>query len=320
MSLRSRAGPADAETRAVFPAFGCPSGGLWYNSELEQPADTPHLLRCLRCAALNGRSAFRCWSCEAELPAGLALGMPLATGSDPGPDLAPQRGSHPALFDALVGSADLPTAPDADREPVRADAPFSAPISAVAIDERLAAFSQHRRRVPRRLVGVAAIVVFAAASGTGAYLIQRQPPFIALEVGQAPRHAATTIVEPSVDAEPITARMAGPSRIEEPPSEPVRAEAAAPAHIEPLPPAALPTAPPRAAPPPPVVAALPTTTRGGSARGTRHTRNTTATTLPAPLRGGSDSIRPPTPAPPGACTATVAALGLCQAPSAQPKE
>ena len=319
MSLRSRAGPADAETRAVFPAFGCPSGGLWYNSELEQPADTPHLLRCLRCAALNGRSAFRCWSCEAELPTGLPLGMPLATGSDPGYDLTPQRGSHPAFFDALVGSADPPTAPDADREPVHADAPFSAQISAVAIDERLAAFSLRRRRVPRRLLGVAAIVVFAAASGTGAYLIQRQPPFIALEVDQAPRHAATTtIVEPSVDAEPVTARMAGPSRIEHP-SEAVQTEAAAPARIEPFEPVAQAAAPPRAVPPTPVAAF--TATRGSTARGARHARNTAAA-LPAPIRGGSsDTVRPPpAPAPPGACTATVAALGLCQAPSAQPKE
>jgi hypothetical protein len=319
MSLRSRAGPADAETRAVFPAFGCPSGGLWYNSELEQPADTPHLLRCLRCAALNGRSAFRCWSCEAELPAGLPLGKPLIAGSDAGPDLAPQRSNHPAFFDALVGGADSPTTPGTAHAPAHADAPFSAPLSAVAIDERLAAFSQHRRRVPRRLVGVAAIVVFVAASGTGAYLIQRQPPFIALEADPAPRHAAA-IVETPVDPEPVTARTADPSRIEQPPSEPLRTEAAAPVHIELLQPAAQAAAPPRAAPPPPVVAAL-TTTRGGSARGTRHARNTTAATLPVPIRGGSsDTVRPPTPAPPGACTATVAALGLCQAANAQPKE
>jgi len=319
MSLRFRAGPADAETRAVFPAFGCPSGGLWYNSELEQPADTPHLLRCLRCAALNGRSAFRCWSCEAELPAGLPLGKPLLAGSDAGPDLAPQRSSHPAFFDALVGSADPPTTPGTVHAPAHADAPFSAPLSAVAIDERLAAFSQHRRRVPRRLLGVAAIVVLAAASGIGAYLIQRPQPFIALDANPAPRHAtAATIFEPSVDAEPVAARMTSPSRIEHP-SEAVQTEAEAPARVESLQPAAQAAAPPRAVPPAPVVAAL-TAPRGGSARGTRNARNMTAATLPAPIRGGSDSVRPPTPAPPGACTATVAALGLCQAPSAQPKE
>jgi hypothetical protein len=172
--------------------------------------------------------------------------------------------------------------------------------------------------VPRRLIGVAAIVVFAAASGTGAYLIQRQPPFIALEVDQAPRHAATTIVEPSVDAEPVTARMDGPSRIEHP-SVAVQTETAAPARIEPLQPAAQAAAPPRAVPPTPVAAF--TATRGSTARGTRHARNTAAT-LPVPVRGGSsDTVRPPpAPAQPGACTATVAALGLCQAPSAQPKE
>ena len=320
MSLRFRAGPADAETRAVFPAFGCPSGGLWYNSELEQPTDTPHLLRCLRCAALNGRSAFRCWSCEAELTAGLPLGKLLAAGSDAGPDLAAQHSNHPAFFDALVGgSADSPTTPSTVHAPAHADAPFSAPLSAVAIDERLAAFSQHRRRVPRRLLGVAAIVVLAAASGTGAYLIQRPQPFIALDANPAPRHTAA-IVEPSVDAEPVTAGIADPSRIE----PPVRTEAAAPVHIESLQqPAAQAVAPPKAAPPPPPVVAAVTTARGGTPRGTRHARNTTAATLPAPIRGGSsDTVRPlpPTPAPPGACTATVAALGLCQATSAQPKE
>lgn len=298
MSLRVRAGPADAEARAVFPAFGCPSGGLWYNSELEQPADTPHLLRCLRCAALNGRSASLCWRCEAELPAGLPLGKPPGTGSDTGP-------------------ADLPTMLDTVHAPAHADAPLSAPVSAVAVDERLAAFSQRRRQVPRRLVGVSAIVVFAAVSGTGAYLMQRQPPFIALEAAPVPRHAAA-IAEPPVDAEPVTARLADPSRIEQA-SEPVRTEAAAPASIEPLQPATQAAAPPRAAPPPPVVAALPAT-RGGSSRGTRNARNAAAT-LPAPIRDGSDAARPPpTPARPGACTATVAALGLCQAANAQPKE
>ena len=311
MSLRFGAGPADAEARAVFPAFGCPSGGLWYNSELEQPADTPHLQRCLRCAALNGRSAFRCWSCEAELVAGPPLGKLLVgPGSDTGPDPSPQRSNHhPAFFDALLGSADPPTAPDTAREPAPADAPsFSAPISALALDERLAAFSQHRRRVPRRLIGIAAIVVLAAASGTGAYLIQRPQPFIALDANPASRH--TGIVEPQADAEPVTDRMT---------SEAVRTEAAAPASIEPLQPAAAQAAaPPRAAPPPAVVAAL-TATRGATARGARHTRNTVATPQ-APIRDGSDTARPPppTPARPGACTATVAALGLCQAANAQP--
>jgi len=299
MSLLSRAEPAEAETRAVFPAFGCPSGGLWYNSELEQPADTPHLLRCLHCAALNGRSASLCWRCEAELPAGLPLGKPPGTGSD-------------------TGLADLPTMLDTVHAPGHADAPFSAPVSAVAVDERLAAFSQRRRQVPRRLVGVSAIIVFAAVSGTGAYLMQRQPPFIALEAAPVPRHAAA-IAEPPVDAESVTARMADPPRIEQTP-EPVRTEAAAPARIEPLQPTAQPAAPTRAAPQsPPVVAAL-TATRGGNSRGTRHARNAAAT-LPAPIRDGPDTARPPpTPARPGACTATVAALGLCQAANAQPKE
>ena len=313
MSLLFRAGPADAKARAVFPAFGCPSGGLWYNSELEQPASTPHLVRCLRCAALNGRSASLCWSCEAELPAALPVAKPPGTGSDTEPSLAPQH-SPLGFFSALDG-ADAPTAPGVVHARDHAEAPFSEPASAEALDERLAAFSQHRRRAPRRLLGTAAIVVFAAASGTGAYLVQRPPPFIALEANPAPRDVTTAIVEPSAGTGRSTARLADPSRAELP--DAVRAEAAAPASIiEPLEPAAQAVAPPRAAPPLPTAAL--TATRGSAARGTRSARNAAAP-LPAPLSGASDTRRP-TPAQPGACTATVAALGLCQAPSAQSKE
>jgi len=322
MSLRVRAGPADAEARAVFPAFGCPSGGLWYNSELEQPASTPHLVRCLHCASLNGRSALRCWSCEAELPAGPPVAEPsfvanhsTATGTDTEPDLAPPPHT-PSFFGAPLG-ADLPTAPGVAHASSHADAPFfNALPSAVAIDERFAAFSQHRRRVPRRLLGAAAIAAFTAIAGAGAYLIQRPPPFIALETDPARGQAALAAPEPQIRAEPVTARLAGPSPADAPPDA-VRPDAGPLAATELLEPAAQAAAPPMATPPP---TATLTAARGNTARGTRNARHTTAP-VPVPIRSEPlDPVRPSPPAQPRACTATVAALGLCQAASAQPKE
>ena len=324
MSLRVRVGPADAGARAVFPAFGCPSGGLWYNSELEQPASTPHLVRCLRCASLNGRSALQCWSCEAELPAGLPVAEPsfvAGNGTDTGtePDLGPPPHT-PAFFGAPLG-ADLQTTPGAVHASSHADAPFfSAPSSAVAIEERLAAFSQqHRRRVPRRLLGAAAIAAFAAIAGAGAYLIQRPPPFIAMEADPARGQAALAVPEPQARAEPVTARLAGTSSTE-PPPDAVRPDARPLANTEALEPAAQAAAPPTATPPSPVAAL--TAARGSTARGARNTRHTTAPVpVSVPIRGEPpDAVRPSIPPRPGTCTATLAALGLCQAASAQPKE
>ena len=318
MSLRVRAGPADAKARAVFPAFGCPSGGLWYNSELEQPASTPHLVRCLRCASLNGRSALQCWSCEAELPAGLPLAEPSfvagnRTGTSPEPDLAPPP--HTPAFFGPPDDADLPTTPGAVHATSHADMTFSTSASAVAIEERLAAFSQHKRRVPRRLLGAAAIVAFAAIAGAGAYLIQRPPPFIAMETDPVRRHA--DIVEPQADAESVTTRLAGPSRTE--PPDAVRPEARPPAVTEPLEPATQTAAPTTATPPPPTAAW--TAARGSTARGTRNTRHAAAP-VSVPIRSEPpDTVQPPKPVQPGTCTATLAALGLCQAAaSAQAKE
>ena len=334
MSLRVRAEPADAEARAVFPAFGCPSGGLWYNSELDQPASTPHLIRCLHCASLNGQSARQCWSCEAELPPGPALaeasfvaGSGAVTGSGMDTDpVTPESGStpppHTPMFFGAADGADLPTAPDAVNPASHADAPFSsAPHSAIALDERLAAFSQQQRRAPRRLLGAAAIAAFTVVTAAGAYLIQRPPPFLAMETGLAQRPVAVTVAETPVQAEPVGTHMAGPSRTDA--LNAVRLDVSAPASIDPLEPAAQPAAAPTAAPPasPAPSPATLTAARSSTTRGTPNTRQTAPAPVSVPIRREPpDTVRPPTPAQPGACTATVAALGLCQAARAQPKE
>lgn len=333
MNLHSKAEPADADARAVFPAFGGPSGGLWYNSQLEQPADSPHLVRCLHCAALNGRSATQCWSCEAELSATLPLAEPPAIAGTSEPDLAALAHGGPAFFDALLGADQLPTVVGAGHAPDHADEAQFHALAPVDTDHHpLAAFTPAARTgpSPRRVLVIAGAVVFAVVSGTVAYVLRTPPPFVALDATPLP--GGTAAAERwAGDAGSAEAGVAGLPRTVSPEFAPI--DAAPPAAVDPPGAAALgggidPNPATAAVAPPPADA---TTTRraGTSARhrttssgatlaagraAARGTRSPEDIVVPAPDRSPTEPARP-VPARPGPCTATVAALGLCTPPS-----
>jgi hypothetical protein len=254
----------------------------------------PDLVPCVRCGAQNGRSASVCWNCEGALAGPPELQRFASTIDVPRPPPEPDNpappaaesplGSRPARFESPHDGAGRPSDFAAQHLPVlTAEVPFGRPALLPPPARRPGASS-----LGTLLAGVALL-------GLGGWWLFAPP-------GQLP----STVAPKAASSEPVdTAVPTPPESGTEPPPE-------APVDIEPqkalaLPPGAGMVTP---SPPAPRLAATasdtlkPAAPRKHPVRDARHTAAAT----------GTGSTRAPAAhEPPLACTATVAALGLCTA-------
>lgn len=336
--------PADAPIREFIPGFEPRPAAP--RVEPTVALQTGHLGRCPRCGELNGRSAEACWNCEADLqtigPRSVQPAPePVATASnhEPWHDLGQDAAGQPS---SIAEATTLPTST------FRASENLGQPLPVLTLSvEPSDWMSAYAAQAPQPPVVVApqrqwALVAAAAAIlvvsvGVGAYLYVDHDvpsrPSVADLASMRERGLANQAVQPGARMTPPATSVGGDlSKVDEalrtaemltrPPLE-----AAAPAPVVPAaaPPvadagqarAALQQAPrprPRATPRSDVTTALaPESTRATLTRSVRP-----APTL-VPVQEPTRSVRPPA-APVGPCTPTVAALGLCAAPSSQPKE
>ena len=287
-SAAQQASPLAGETAPE--ALPPPEPALLDWATLTPPADA-HLRPCPQCGLPNGLSAAVCWSCETSL-------------SPIGPS---RRGPGPWLAAPAPAPADAAASTDK-----------SIPVLTAAVDDKfpmtdllMAALPvpgpPPRARASRytRAIGATLLVV----AGVAAFLYtEPAPPPDGTKGGgfvDAPGPAALT------GARPTTTATAAPGSVGV--VDPLPTEKAAQAQTAPQG-LSLPAKPDAGAPPaskaPPA----------GKARAAPRTPNA-ATALSLPNAGRVD-IAPPPPAPVAAkgCTATIAALGLCTAPSTETKE
>ncbi len=261
-----------------------------------------HLMPCLACGALNGRSALACWSCEADL---IALGLfrrhaakqphepvvepALAAAAITAEAPETRRGLHlvsrgettVAIETALApaGLPDLPVLTALVEEPAMADAESAAP----------ALRPRRLRRPDRRLVVLVLVAVALLAAATA---LRWWAPVAVPATASPPPRAAPPRGEAGLDrpfAAPAQADVSGHAELSFPPVD------VAPALAAPVRPN---QAAPRGRPAPP-------------------TRALSAAPRPAPKpREIRETISPP----PAACTSNMAALGFCTLPPAPAKE
>ncbi len=264
----------------------------------------PHLLPCVGCGALNGRSALACWSCEANLIALAPFAQPpLHRPAEPPLEAAPlagavsvgaaegRRGLH------LVSRGDAPltiqaaqTAPAPDH---RLDLPvLTALFEDAAPSEQAAAAAQPlKARRPDRpmfslvLAGIALLAV-AASVRWFAPVPAPLPAAVPLPAPATPREEVRLerpfTLPVSSDAPDVADLSSPPVELAPGPVAPVRPARATPRS--------------QTAPPPRAVSAAP---------------------RPAPKpREIRETISPP----PAVCTSNMAALGFCTLPPASAKE
>ena len=281
------------------------------------PADDSHLTPCRHCGVLNGRSASFCWGCDADLSSVGPFGAEAAAGPEvvrPAEEPRQQpgaagadgwRGLHlvsrvgnPASVHAAVGAAAhnvtavLPVLADAHEPmpglPILVDSVLELPLPAVP-------------RLGRARLISAALVV-AVFVGAGAYLQFRAPAPAALGPAPKPSTAvqpgaaalAPVFVAPTLDSPSESPRVSFPAVEVVPGSVPV------------IPLAGVVGRPKAAQPASPALAAA------------KHAGKTGAAPRSATIAAKGAAVRPDRAeparklaAPPGPCTANVAALGLC---------
>ncbi|MEQ1685232.1 MAG: hypothetical protein ABL916_16420, partial [Burkholderiaceae bacterium] len=272
-------------------------------------AHPPHLVPCVACGALNGRSALACWSCEADLIALAPFAQPAANRQADHPvEPAPAATTVTVTVEAsdgrrglhLVSRGEAPVSIEtAPAMPVPAELPDLPVLTALVEDTALSEDTAtgpaapapllKARRPDRPMIAVAfvAFALLAAAAGLRWFA---PVPAVVLPAGPAP--AALTRDE---------ARLERPFAAPAPVGAPDAAELTFPP-VDVAPGAAT-TVPPtraatrnRAAPPPRAPSAAP---------------------RPAPKpREIRETISPP----PAACTSNMAALGFCTLPPASTKE
>jgi ribosomal protein L40E len=289
----------------------------------EVTVDDSHLLPCRHCDAMNGLSATACWRCEADLSVpGTVEPIAATVHADAKPDavshdapLLRNEPVHSPHLDAWVDS--LESIPDLHEAPVLAARPdveslaedlamlpavsSTLPEGYLAIGQRLseAEAIRRRRRIAVVMAGVGLLILALAASLAFRehFADPVEPP---LERARAVQElgVATQPVE-AAELRPVQAELPSPIRVAaDPPKAPAQAEAARLGAA-------------------PVTQRVGTGTPRGTGRGAMRPIDA-AVADPAP-RPEPPPARP-VAAPAGACTATVAALGLCSVPPSQPKE
>lgn len=295
-----------------------------------------HLTRCPQCGEMNGKSAHTCWNCEIDLqsvgPRGLVQAPPpaAASGNESTALTAPD---HEAWHDLgldlhLPESAHADAGPDSTMPPD--DAYWSLPVltSSIAPGDLVSVYPHHELSVPvsgapRWPAGMKAVIAgVLVLFGACAYLYFDS---LTPNVGDSPAAAARDTGFSRADGSAV-------SKI----SPAADASGSDLTHVD----AALRTAERLVAQPGPgtdigsttIAPAVPVTDtsswprtspnhRGNKARGSsRHAIAATTAVAPVPdqPRPVQRATAPATPI--GPCTPNVAALGLCSAPSSQPKE
>jgi hypothetical protein len=307
MSLVSKAEPAEASARAVFPAFGQSSGGLAEGQlatpRAEAAGDNPHLAPCRNCGVLNGRSALTCWSCEAALSEA---------------PVRPRAPRHDARVPVMTDSVP-PSLHDSDQLPVLTTIVPDADSAPVAL------FAPPEIAPSRRSLGLLAAVGVAILVWAGGSLLLRPAPPPELDPAPAPAPTNAAAARAPAPANPSTSTespsaVVGPAivttRVADPgakfPSEALSRHDPSTVHRG----GGGVAARSRLAPTSPAAAPPPAT--DGTARSLRRSA-AAAPERALPAWIGPEPGRPPA-RPAGPCTPTVAALGLCAAPPAPAKE
>lgn len=287
-------------------------------SELIEPG---HLTRCPQCGEMNGRSADTCWNCEIDLQTTWLRDVarsPASAAASIRESPAVAESDHEAWHDlGLDAHAPQAVAAGSDADSATMPGYWSLPVltASVELGDAMSAYPEHMlpmpaARAPRWPLGMTAVIAgVLVLFGAGAYLYIDIP------------------ADEQRDSLPAAARDRGFGRATEPGMSTITAPAGTSggdlAHVD----AALRAAERLAAQPLPdagdadIVPAdrgpEATPTRRGKTRGLSRQPIAPPTAL-APAPANPRPV-PQTTAPIGPCTQTVAALGLCGAPS-QPKE
>jgi hypothetical protein len=296
-----------------------------------------HLTRCPQCGEMNGKSADTCWNCEIDLqtvgPRGLVpSAAPVAASAHDSPTAtAPDHEAwHDLGLDLHLPQSALADAGSDSAMPPD-DAYWSLPVltSSIAPNELALTHAHHDQSVPgsgesRWPAGVKAVVA-------GVLVLFAACAYLYFD-GMTPNAA---------DSSPAAARDGGFSRAPGSTVSKVSPAADPPggdlAHVD----AALRTAERLVAQPGPAVNVVPTKVAPAEPvvetpswprvaqnhRGSSKARGSSRAAI-APATAVAPEPEPPRPiqratvpaAPIGPCTPNVAALGLCAAPSSQPKE
>jgi hypothetical protein len=300
-------------------------------SEFVEPG---HLTRCPQCGEMNGKSADTCWNCEIDLqtvgPRGLVRSPDPAAASDR-ESLGEAAPDHEAWHDlGLNLHLTEPVPADAGHDPATLpeDPYWSLPVltASVAPGELASAHTHHDLSVPAARAqgwpaGMKAVVAgVLVLFGACAYLYFDSVPSDPADSSQAAARdrgfsrapesgsKTTTLADtPGGGLAHVDAALRTAERLV---AQPGPGPNAGPTNVAPVEPA-------------PVAAAWPKVSpnhRGNKARGTSRSATAPSTAM-APVPEPPRPVQHAMPAAPiGPCTPNVAALGLCTAPSSQPKE
>ena len=254
--------------------------------------DVSHLAPCRHCGAMNGVSAAACWQCESRLSVAGSIGAEALQPDDETPDPA----STPPAASFPDDESMVPA--------LRSSMPEHRPQMARSASSARAV---RRRRLAVAAIALVSVLAFSTSLAWRAWFADGPvPPLVSAEVAGSSGFAASPLPDLSPDAR-APSGLDAPARAEVQ-SANLRSEA--------------------------------TNVRGGAAAQPRSKRPATALALAETQRGAGRSasrvagvavtgVAPeparfePAPAPAAStreCTATVAALGLCAAPTNQPKE
>lgn len=280
------------------------------------PAADSHLVPCPHCGAPNGLSASSCWSCEANLLPLESIGRrraPPTAALVPTHVPADADESLPVLTLAVKGN-------DATAERAMTAVPAPAPAPAPAPMPPPAADGNRHAGV----IGASVLVVAVAAMAAALYFDTPAPAGAAKSGGfiTPPEPAALATARPAPTPPAPPADVVGvvnppPAAAEASRTAALRALAVEPdaaTAVQTPPPAAIDLAPDHSAAPPAAPAAS-RTGPAGKVRSTSRPANSAAAFAPPKRDRPDPSPTWQSPAPVrAACTATVAALGLCTGP------